>query len=95
MVEKTKKHLTVTRRKSFLLAAEKKFSSLLEAHDHRQDPGENGRRIEHFIGENEHLYEIIGGRPVYCQKLINGGRRGKDTWRYSNTGDSFQRQWIY
>jgi hypothetical protein len=22
----------------------------------RQDPGENGRRIEHFIGENEHLY---------------------------------------
>ena len=33
----------------------------------RQDPGENGRRIEHFIGENEHLYEIIGGRPVYCR----------------------------
>jgi len=28
----------------------------LEAHDHRQDPGENGRRIEHFIGENEYLY---------------------------------------
>ena len=28
----------------------------LEAHEHRQDPGENGRRIEHFIGENEHLY---------------------------------------
>jgi len=27
-----------------------------EAHEHRQDPGENGRRIEHFIGENEHLY---------------------------------------
>ena len=38
--------------------AEKKVSSLpwLEAHEHRQDPGENGRRIEHFIGENEHLY---------------------------------------
>ncbi len=63
------------RRKSFLLA-------WLEPHEHRQDPGENGRRIEHFIGENEHLYEIIGGRPVYCQKLINGGRRGYDTWRH-------------
>jgi len=37
-------------RKSFLLA-------WLETHEHRQDPGENGRRIEHFIiGENEHLY---------------------------------------
>jgi hypothetical protein len=72
---KNKKYLTVTRRKSFLLA-------WLEPHEHRQDPGENGRRIEHFIGENEHLYEIIGGRPVYCQKLINGGRRGYDTWRY-------------
>jgi hypothetical protein len=55
----------------------------LEAHDHRQDPGENGRRIEHCIGENEHLYEIIGGRPVYCQKLINGPGRGNDRWRYS------------
>ena len=54
----------------------------LEAHEHRQDPGENGRRIEKFIGENEHLSQIIGGRPVYCQKLINGGRRGKVTWRY-------------
>ena len=29
---------------------------IMEAYDHRQDPGENGRRIEHFIGENEHLY---------------------------------------
>jgi hypothetical protein len=46
---KNKKYLTVTRRKSFLLP-------WLEAHEHRQDPGENGRRIEHFIGENEHLY---------------------------------------
>jgi hypothetical protein len=35
---------------------EKKFPpSWLEAHEHRQDPGENGRRIEHFIGENEHF----------------------------------------
>jgi hypothetical protein len=49
---------------------------------HRQDPGENGRRIENFIGENEHLSQIIGGRPVYCQNLINGGRRGKVTSRY-------------
>jgi hypothetical protein len=50
MVKKNKKYLTVTRRKSFLLA-------WLEAHDHRQDPGENGRSIERFItGENEHLY---------------------------------------
>jgi hypothetical protein len=40
--------VTVTLEKSFLLA-------WLEAHEHRQDPGENGRRIEHFIGENEHL----------------------------------------
>ena len=31
-----------------------------EAHEHRQDPGENGRRIENFIGENEHLSQIIG-----------------------------------
>ena len=54
----------------------------LEAHEHRQDPGENGRRIENFIGENEHLSQIIGGRPVYCQNLINGGRRGKVTSRY-------------
>ena len=46
---KNKKYLTVTRRKRVLLA-------WLEAHEHRQDPGENGRRIEHFIGENEHLY---------------------------------------
>ena len=37
--------------------AEKKVSSLPGwRHEHRQDPGENGRRIEHFIGENEHLY---------------------------------------
>ena len=28
------------------------------------------------------MYLIIGGRPVFCQKLINGGRRGKDSWRY-------------
>ena len=43
--------LPVTRRKSFLL-------DWFEAHEHRQDPdrGENGRRIEHFIGENERLY---------------------------------------
>ena len=27
----------------------------LGAHENRQDPGENWRRIEHFIGENEHL----------------------------------------
>ena len=61
-----------------------KVSSLpwLEAHEHRQDPGENGRRIENFIGENEHLSQIIGGRPVYCQNPINGGRRGKVTSRY-------------
>ena len=59
----------------------------MEAHEHRQDPGENGRRIEHFIGENEHLYEIIGGRPVYCQKLINGPGRGKETRRYMSKRD--------
>ena len=64
----------MTRRKRVLLA-------WLEAHEHRQDPGENGRRIEHFIGENEHLYQIIGRRPVYCQKLINGPGRGNDRWR--------------
>jgi hypothetical protein len=46
---KNKKYVTVTRRKSFLFA-------WLEAHEHRQDPGENGRRIEHFIGENEYVY---------------------------------------
>ena len=61
----------------------------LEAHEHRQDPGENGRRIEKFSGENEHLLahlsQIIGGRPVYCQNLINGGRRGKVTSRYMRT----------
>jgi hypothetical protein len=34
---KNKKYVTVTRRKSFLLA-------WFEAHEHRQDPGENGRR---------------------------------------------------
>jgi hypothetical protein len=64
--------------------AGEKVSSLpwLEAHEHRQDPGENGRRIENFIVENEHLSQIIGGRPVYCQNLINGGRRGKVTSRY-------------
>jgi hypothetical protein len=48
-VEKNKKYVTVTWRKSFLF-------DWFEAHEHRQDPGENGRRIEHFIGENEHLY---------------------------------------
>jgi len=37
----------------------------LEAHEHRQDPGENGRRVENFFVENEHLSQIIGGRPVY------------------------------
>jgi len=41
--------VTVTRRKKFP-------PCLVEAHEHRQDPGENGRRIEPFIGENEHLY---------------------------------------
>jgi hypothetical protein len=29
----------------------------------QEDPGENGRRIENFIGENEHLSQIIGGDP--------------------------------
>ena len=43
------KHVTVTLEKSFLVA-------WLEAHEHRQDPGKHGRRIEHFIGENEHWY---------------------------------------
>ena len=51
-VEKTK-YVTVTQqqqhwRKNFLLA-------WLEAYEHRQEPGENGRRIEHFIGENEYF----------------------------------------
>jgi hypothetical protein len=55
----------------------------LQAHVHRQDPGENGRRIEHFIGENEQLSQINGKRPVYCQNLIIGGLRGKVTSRYS------------
>ena len=54
----------------------------LEAMEPRQDPGENGRRIEHFIGDNEHLQLITGGRPVYCQNLISGGRLGLDSSRY-------------
>jgi hypothetical protein len=44
MVEKTKN----TRRKCFLVAW---FGGART----QEDPGENGRRIEHFIGENEHL----------------------------------------
>ena len=58
----------------------------LEAHEHRQDPGEKVRKIENFIGENEHLSQIIGGRPVCCQNLINRGRRGKVTSRYYRGG---------
>jgi hypothetical protein len=53
----------------------------LGAHEHGQDPGENWRRIEHFIGENEHLNLIRGRRPVYCQNLFKGGRPGLGTER--------------
>ncbi len=71
------------KKQKFVTVTLKKFPlCLVEAHEHRQDPGENGRRIENFIGENEHLSQIIGGRPVFCQNLINGGRRGKVTSRY-------------
>ena len=31
----------------------------LGAHEHGQDPGENWRRIELFIGENEHLIDMV------------------------------------
>jgi hypothetical protein len=47
-VKKTKIRDCDAGEKSFLLA-------WLEAHEHRQEPGENGRRIEQFIGENEHF----------------------------------------
>jgi hypothetical protein len=62
-----------------------KVSSLpwLEAHEHRQDPGKNGRIIETFIGENEHLSQIIGGRP---QKM--GFKRAKELQENWTVADS-------